>query len=162
MLSEASGSSTLAARRDKQQQAPSKSPAPVALLPTSEKEPPAYGAQHRQDALWEGGNDTLPPLWHHLCQPTFAGSATSASHDCSIRIWDLKTNQAVGDPLLHDDHVYAVAMSPDGKCIASAGLDKKNYIWSLEAALKRHQGEDDNNAKLKGLPAQPRVIIDVH
>ncbi|KAG2060037.1 WD40 repeat-like protein [Suillus hirtellus] len=27
----------------------------------------------------------------------------SASNDCSIRIWDLKTNQLVGDPLLHDD-----------------------------------------------------------
>ncbi|KAG2752812.1 WD40 repeat-like protein [Suillus brevipes Sb2] len=34
---------------------------------TSEKEPPPYGAQHRQDALWEaGGNDALPPLWHQF------------------------------------------------------------------------------------------------
>ncbi|KAG2057328.1 hypothetical protein BDR06DRAFT_198167 [Suillus hirtellus] len=28
-----------------------------------EKNPPAYGAQHRQDALWEGGNEALPPSW---------------------------------------------------------------------------------------------------
>ncbi|KAG2737327.1 hypothetical protein P692DRAFT_20671114, partial [Suillus brevipes Sb2] len=54
MLSEASGSSTSAGRRDGQQQAPSKSPAPVALPRTSKKESPPYGAQHRQDALWEG------------------------------------------------------------------------------------------------------------
>jgi WD40 repeat protein len=40
---------------------------------------------------------------------------------------------------LHDDEVLAVAMSPDGKCIASAGLDKKIYVWSLETALERHQ-----------------------
>jgi hypothetical protein len=46
---------------------------------TSAKDPPPYGAQHRQDALWEGdqlpcdtyqltqlesgGNEALPPMW---------------------------------------------------------------------------------------------------
>ncbi|KAG2752847.1 WD40 repeat-like protein [Suillus brevipes Sb2] len=82
----------------------------------------------------------------------------SASDDYSVRIWDLKTNQAVGDPLLHDDYVVAVAMSPDGKYIASAGTDKKIYVWSLEAALERYQDADDGNAKLKGLPAQPKIV----
>ncbi|KAG2754182.1 hypothetical protein P692DRAFT_20721120 [Suillus brevipes Sb2] len=67
MLSEASVSSTSAGRRDGQRQAPSKSPAPVAPPRTSEKEPPPYGAQHRQDALWEaGGNEALPPLWQQF------------------------------------------------------------------------------------------------
>jgi hypothetical protein len=82
MLSEVSESSTSAGRRDGQREAPSKSPAPVVLLPTSEKEPPPYGAQHRQDARWEGkeiscethqltqleagGNEALPPVWHQF------------------------------------------------------------------------------------------------
>ncbi|KAG2738426.1 hypothetical protein P692DRAFT_20882297 [Suillus brevipes Sb2] len=66
MLSEASISSTSAGQRDGQRQAPLKSPAPVALPRTSEKEPPPYGAQHRQDALWKGGNEALPPLWHQF------------------------------------------------------------------------------------------------
>jgi WD40 repeat protein len=48
----------------------------------------------------------------------------SASDDYSVHIWDLRTNQAVGDPLLHDDELLAIAMSPDGKYIASAGLDE--------------------------------------
>ncbi|KAG2743661.1 WD40 repeat-like protein [Suillus brevipes Sb2] len=82
----------------------------------------------------------------------------SASNDYSVRIWDLKTNQAIGDPLLHDDAVFAVVMSPDGKYIASAGPDKKISVWSLEAALERHQGADGGNAKLKGRPAQPRIV----
>ncbi|KAG2059905.1 WD40 repeat-like protein [Suillus hirtellus] len=31
---------------------------------TKEKDPPPYGAQHRQTALWEaGGNEALPPQW---------------------------------------------------------------------------------------------------
>ncbi|OAX39338.1 WD40 repeat-like protein [Rhizopogon vinicolor AM-OR11-026] len=37
---------------------------PVRVTPlTSEKNPPPYGAQHQQDALWEGGNEALPPRW---------------------------------------------------------------------------------------------------
>ncbi|KAJ8587632.1 hypothetical protein M405DRAFT_934620 [Rhizopogon salebrosus TDB-379] len=41
------------------------SPTRVAPL-TSAKDPPPYGAQHRQDALWEGGNEALPPRWHQF------------------------------------------------------------------------------------------------
>ncbi|KAG2054146.1 WD40 repeat-like protein [Suillus hirtellus] len=33
---------------------------------TSAKYPPPYGAQHRQDALWEGGNEALPPMWQQF------------------------------------------------------------------------------------------------
>jgi hypothetical protein len=77
MLSEVSVLSTSASQRE----APSKSPAPVALLRTSEKVPPPYGAQHPQVALWKGkepfcvyqltqleagGNEALPPLWHQF------------------------------------------------------------------------------------------------
>ncbi|KAJ8582526.1 WD40 repeat-like protein [Rhizopogon salebrosus TDB-379] len=38
------------------------SPTRVAPL-TSAKDLPPYGAQYRQDALWEGGNEALPPQW---------------------------------------------------------------------------------------------------
>jgi WD40 repeat protein len=61
----------------------------------------------------------------------------SASEDCSVRIWNLKTNQQVGDPLLHDDELLAIAIPSDGRYIASAGKDKKVYVWSFEAALKQ-------------------------
>ncbi|KAJ8586971.1 hypothetical protein M405DRAFT_822470 [Rhizopogon salebrosus TDB-379] len=33
---------------------------------TSEEDPPPYGAQCRQNALWKGGNDALPPLWQEF------------------------------------------------------------------------------------------------
>jgi WD40 repeat protein len=59
----------------------------------------------------------------------------SASSDCSVRIWDLKTNQQVGDPL------FSLAISSDGPYIANAGLDRKIYVWSLEAALKQSSDE---------------------
>ncbi|KAG2747516.1 WD40 repeat-like protein [Suillus brevipes Sb2] len=64
--------------------------------------------------------------------------------------WDLKTNKQAGGPLLHDDELMAVVMSPDGNYIASAGLDAKIYVWSVEAALKQQDGTDDANAKFDG------------
>ncbi|KAG2060020.1 WD40 repeat-like protein [Suillus hirtellus] len=33
---------------------------------TSAKDPPPYGAQYRQDTLWEGGNEALPPMWQQF------------------------------------------------------------------------------------------------
>jgi WD40 repeat protein len=38
---------------------------------------------------------------------------------------------------LHDDGLLALAISSDGRYITSAGLDKKIYLWSIEAALKK-------------------------
>ena len=70
----------------------------------------------------------LSPDEHHL---------VSASRDYSVRIWNLKTNRQVGDPLLHNDGLFTVVLSSDGRYIASAGLEKTIYIWSLEEALKQ-------------------------
>ncbi|KAJ8595715.1 WD40 repeat-like protein [Rhizopogon salebrosus TDB-379] len=63
--------------------------------------------------------------------------SSSASSDCSVRIWDLNTNKQAGDPLLHGDELWALAILSDGRYIASAGLDKKIYVRDLEAALKQ-------------------------
>lgn len=54
----------------------------------------------------------------------------STALDYSVRIWNLKTNQPVGDAPLRDGKLWTAS---DGKYIASAG----NYIWSMEAALKQ-------------------------
>jgi hypothetical protein len=41
----------------------------------------------------------------------------------------------VSDPHLQDDELMAVAIPSNGRYIASAGKDKKVYVWSFEAAL---------------------------
>ncbi|OAX32406.1 WD40 repeat-like protein [Rhizopogon vinicolor AM-OR11-026] len=73
----------------------------------------------------------------------------SASRDCTIRVWDLKTNQQVGEPLLHEDELYALVISPDGGYIASGGLDKKIYLWSIEAVLKKSGDQARSVAKVE-------------
>ncbi|KAJ8581196.1 WD40 repeat-like protein [Rhizopogon salebrosus TDB-379] len=79
-------------------------------------------------------------LVNSICLTGDQRHLVSASSDYSVRIWDLNTNEEAGDPLLHDDEPWALAIPSDGRYIASAGLDQKIYVWSLEAALK--QGGD--------------------
>ncbi|KAG2059904.1 WD40 repeat-like protein [Suillus hirtellus] len=56
-------SSASAQRRDEERRASLNSPVISAPRRRKEKDPPPYGAQYRQDALWEGGNEALPPQW---------------------------------------------------------------------------------------------------
>ncbi|KAG2067070.1 hypothetical protein BDR04DRAFT_1120707 [Suillus decipiens] len=58
-------SSTSAQQRDGERRVKLNSPVVSAPRRPKEKDPPRYGAQYRQDALWEetGGNETLPPRW---------------------------------------------------------------------------------------------------
>ncbi|KAJ8597823.1 WD40 repeat-like protein [Rhizopogon salebrosus TDB-379] len=78
----------------------------------------------------------------------------SASSDYSVRIWDLKTNQQVGHPLLHDDELLALAIPSDGRYITSAGKDTKVYVWSVEAALK----QSGNQVRVRAYIAVVHII----
>ncbi|KAG2054265.1 hypothetical protein BDR06DRAFT_1050559 [Suillus hirtellus] len=66
-----------------------------------------------------------------------------AAADYSIRIWDLRTDQPVGDPLLHDDILTHVVMSHDGTYIIGAGLDVKIYTY-----------RDDDGHPVRSIEAQ--------
>jgi WD40 repeat protein/energy-coupling factor transporter ATP-binding protein EcfA2 len=61
--------------------------------------------------------------------------ASTGYFDGHINVWDLKTNQKDTPTVLnekHNDIVYAVRFSPDGRFLASAGQDGKIRIWSVK------------------------------
>jgi WD40 repeat protein len=61
----------------------------------------------------------------------------SASDDNTVRIWDAKTGQQVGNPLVgHTYSVYSASFSPDGKYIVSASYDKIVRIWDAKTGLQ--------------------------
>ncbi|KAG2060056.1 WD40 repeat-like protein [Suillus hirtellus] len=66
MLSEVSESSISAQRRGAQGEMLFNPPTHVVPLLASADGLPSYGAQHHQDALWEGGNEALPPVWQQF------------------------------------------------------------------------------------------------
>ncbi|PVF91890.1 WD40 repeat-like protein [Serendipita vermifera] len=57
----------------------------------------------------------------------------SGSTDRTIRVWDAKTGQPIGEPLRgHTQSVYSVVFSPDGQQIASGSDDKTIRLWDAK------------------------------
>ncbi|KAF8842624.1 WD40 repeat-like protein [Paxillus ammoniavirescens] len=60
---------------------------------------------------------------------------TSASHDRTVRLWDMTTFTRIGPTLQCGDEVYSVAISPAGSHVVSGGHDMRVRIWSLESIV---------------------------
>ncbi|KIK33731.1 hypothetical protein CY34DRAFT_99100, partial [Suillus luteus UH-Slu-Lm8-n1] len=65
----------------------------------------------------------------------------SGSNDKSLRVWNLDTGKQVGEPLLdHDDMVWRIAASSDGRWIVSGGYNGSILVWEVatnKTELKR-------------------------
>jgi WD40 repeat protein len=75
----------------------------------------------------------------------------SASADQTVRLWDVATRQALGEPLRgHSDHVVSVTFSPDGKMLASASWDQTVWLWdvSLDSWIRRACKRANRNLSL--------------
>jgi len=73
--------------------------------------------------------------------------AVSGLEDRTIRVWDMESSEAVGDPLEgHSDWVRSVAVSPDSKHVVSGSNDRTIRVWdigtgkALGAPLQGHTG----------------------
>jgi len=59
----------------------------------------------------------------------------SGSFDHTAHLWNLDTNLPIGPHLRHPDWVRGVALSTDGKFLATACEDEDAYIWDIHAIL---------------------------
>jgi len=63
-----------------------------------------------------------------------------------IRLWDLGTGKVTGRFVGHQDRVTALALTPDGKTLASGSWDRTVRLWSMAdasavATLEGHTGK---------------------
>ena len=58
----------------------------------------------------------------------------TCSYDGSLRLWNLESGEQIGDDWRDDDDcsdadVWSIALSPNGKTLASGSLDGKVKLW---------------------------------
>lgn len=57
---------------------------------------------------------------------------SSASFDSTVRLWDVERGVCIHTLTKHQEPVYSVAFSPDGKYLASGSFDKCVHIWNTQ------------------------------
>lgn len=73
-------------------------------------------------------NGLTPKLRHALC----LNASCSASFDSTVRLWDVDRGVCIHTLTKHQEPVYSVAFSPDGKYLASGSFDKCVHIWNTQ------------------------------
>eukprot|EP00074_Homo_sapiens_P054360 XP_005262629.1 F-box-like/WD repeat-containing protein TBL1Y isoform X3 [Homo sapiens] len=62
----------------------------------------------------------------------------SASFDSTVRLWDVEQGVCTHTLMKHQEPVYSVAFSPDGKYLASGSFDKYVHIWNTQSGSLVH------------------------
>ena len=115
----------------------------------------ATGSADRTIRIWQVDNDKsaipygIAPLHATLSSHTDSVTSVSfspdgktlasASHDNTIKIWNLESKKLLQTLTGHKDWVLGVSFSPDGKTIASASVDKTVKLWNRQGKTQKFQ-----------------------
>lgn len=78
------------------------------------------------ELILQGHTEKIYSIKFH---PLASGLLASSSYDLSVRLWDLDTREQVKLLTGHEDQVFGMAWSPDGKLLATVCKDGKVRIY---------------------------------
>ena len=71
-------------------------------------------------------------LWYLMPYLNWFPLIFSASYDTTVKLWELERGSCVLSLAKHQEPVYSLAFSPDGRYIASGSFDRGINIWSTQ------------------------------
>jgi WD40 repeat protein len=80
--------------------------------------------------------------------------AVSASHDETLKVWDLETGRELRTLQGHSSSVFGVVVSPDGRRVVSASFDNTLKVWHLETGRELRTLEG-HSAEVYGVAVSP-------
>src|SRR5262245_27969955 len=98
----------------------------VAHAQGSSDSKPVDASAARPGKMFKGPNAVVSSVSHSGA----SGMIAAGYFNSTVQIWNVESNQPL-ELKGHDNWITAVAWSPSGPLLASAGLDKKIILWQL-------------------------------
>ena len=109
--------------------------------------------------------------------PKFGHLLMSASHDGTVKVWDVLTNRkCLRTYMGHYKAVRDISFSNDGRKFLSGGFDKRVHLWDTETGkiirsfgnnktpfvVKFHPSEDKQNVFMVGCSHKKIIQYDIN
>ncbi len=72
----------------------------------------------------------------------------TGSYDRTAQLWDKVTGKPIGPAFHHENQVWFVAISPDGRSVLSGGQENTAHLWNVSTGVDMPHGNLDRRVQV--------------